>query len=68
MKAVYDVQGMSCGGCVKSVEKAIAAKLPGVQADVSLSDGSVTVHGDHDASAVREAVEDAGFSFGGPRG
>ena len=41
-----EVQGMSCGGCVKSVTAALTA-LPGVHAvSVDLSAGHVTVNGD----------------------
>lgn len=41
-----DVQGMSCGGCVKSVTAALN-RVPGVSAvDVDLQAGYVTVSGD----------------------
>ena len=41
-----EVQGMSCGGCVKSVTAALTP-LPGVTGvDVDLSGGHVTVTGD----------------------
>ena len=41
-----EVQGMSCGGCVKSVSAALTP-LPGVTGvDVDLSAGHVTVTGD----------------------
>ena len=41
-----EVQGMSCGGCVKSVTAALM-RLPGVSAvDVDLPAGHVTVNGD----------------------
>ena len=42
------VQGMSCGGCVKSVTAALKS-LPGVSSvDVDLPAGHVTVNGDLD--------------------
>ena len=41
-----EVQGMSCGGCVKSVTAALT-RLPGVSTvDVDLPAGHVTVNGD----------------------
>ena len=41
-----EVQGMSCGGCVKSVTAALTP-LPGVNTvEVDLSAGNVTVNGD----------------------
>jgi len=67
MATTYEVKGMSCEGCVRSVSKAIAAQLPNVKAEVSLQNASVTIEGDHEASAVEQAVEDAGFTFGGPK-
>ncbi|MFW5741518.1 MAG: heavy-metal-associated domain-containing protein [Myxococcota bacterium] len=68
MQATYEVKGMSCQGCVKSVAGAIAANVPNVETDVSLEDASVTIRGQHDPAAVERAVEEAGFTFGGPRG
>jgi copper chaperone len=58
------VEGMSCGGCVRSVTAALKA-LPGVaDADVSLEAAQARVR--YDPAAVseeqlRRAVEDAGF-------
>ena len=41
-----EVQGMSCGGCVKSVTAALT-RLPGVSTvDVDLQAGHATVNGD----------------------
>ena len=47
MTTIYlEVQGMSCGGCVKSVTSALT-RLPGVSTvDVDLQGGHVTVNGD----------------------
>ncbi|WP_306224463.1 heavy-metal-associated domain-containing protein [Bosea beijingensis] len=60
----FKIEGMDCGHCVSSIEKAIRA-LPGVEAvKVSLSDKSAIVKHDPAAisqHAVFEAVEDAGF-------
>ena len=67
MDKTYDVQGMTCGGCVKSVTNAVSAALPNAKIDVSLEAGTVRVEGDHDEAAVRQAVEDAGFDFGGAK-
>jgi copper chaperone len=57
----YGVGGMSCGGCVASVTKAVE-KL-GVTAAVDLAAGTVTVRGAADEAAVKKAVEGAGFDF-----
>jgi copper chaperone CopZ len=56
------VDGMSCGGCVVSVEKALA-RVAGVRSVVvSLDRKEATVEGEAlDATALRRAVEDAGY-------
>ena len=59
------IGGMSCGGCAKSVTRALKA-LPGVsQADVSLERAEATIVFDPEKvakPALVQAVEDAGFS------
>lgn len=64
-QATYEVQGMTCGGCAASVTRAIQRVIPGVEVDVQLAGGHVTVKGAHDEALVREAVEGAGFDFAG---
>ena len=58
------VTGMTCGGCVNSVQKVLAA-LPGVQsAEVSLTPGQARVRFDPsklERAALVQAVVDAGF-------
>ena len=58
------VTGMTCGGCVNSVQKVLAA-LPGVQsAEVSLTPGQARVTFDPSKlkrAALVQAVVDAGF-------
>ena len=61
----YRVEGMSCNHCKTSVEKAVAA-LPGVErAEADLAEKSLSVVGNADERALKEAVEKAGFGFGG---
>jgi copper chaperone len=63
-EVTIEVEGMSCGGCVKNVTGALKA-LPGVgDAQVSLAEASATVRYDPakvSVAALREAVENAGF-------
>ena len=64
MKHEFEVRGMHCGGCVKSVTRAVS-QLPGVQAvEVSLETGAASVQYD-DATvapaAIVAAIEAAGF-------
>ncbi len=60
------VTGMTCGGCVSSVQKVLTA-LPGVQsAEVTLSPGQARVIFDPSViarAALEQAVIDAGFGI-----
>ncbi|MDP2795477.1 MAG: cation transporter [Sulfurisoma sp.] len=58
------VNGMSCGGCVKSVTNVLTA-LPGVsKAEVTLTPGEARVEFDPaqvTRAAMAKAIDDAGF-------
>ena len=61
--ASYTVVGMTCGHCVDAVTEEVSA-VPGVTAvDVDLASGGLTVTSAQpvDGSAVRAAVEEAGY-------
>ncbi len=62
-EVTYKVEGMTCGGCVSSVKKALE-KL-GATADVDLPSGRVKVAGAIDEARVKAAIEAAGFDFAG---
>jgi copper chaperone CopZ len=65
--ATYTVVGMTCGHCVTSVTEEVS-QVPGVTAvDVDLASGGLTVTSDApvDESAVRAAVEEAGYEVAG---
>jgi copper chaperone len=61
---VLEVDGMTCGGCVRSVTNVLKA-LPGVStAEVSLEKSQAKVTFDPalaNAGALRAAVEEAGY-------
>ena len=63
-----NVKGMTCGGCVASVTRALKA-VPGVDAvDVKLQPGQATVRYDASKVAVpklKAAIEDAGYDVVG---
>ncbi len=61
----YKITGMSCQGCVGSVTRALTAALPGAKITVELEGGLARIEGPHEAQAVQQAVEDAGFDYGG---
>ena len=55
------ISGMTCDGCVKSVER-VLLRVPGVErALVDLSTGKAVVGGNVSTEALVEAVEAAGF-------
>ena len=60
----FNIQGMTCGGCVNSVRRALSG-LPGVgQTDVSLEEGQATVEYDPalvSPEQLKSAVVDAGY-------
>ena len=65
--ATYTVVGMTCGHCVSAVTGEVSA-LPGVTAvDVDLASGGLTVTSEApvDETAVRAAVEEAGYEVAG---
>ncbi|MCM0616565.1 heavy-metal-associated domain-containing protein [Paenarthrobacter sp. TYUT067] len=62
----YGVEGLTCGGCVASVERAVKA-LDGVDtASVDLVPGGISrliITGSAGPSAVRDAVTSAGYGL-----
>jgi copper chaperone len=62
----YRVDGMTCGGCVASLTRALQNALPGLQIEVTLDGGLVRVHGTHDVAKVQQPVSAAGFTLVGP--
>jgi copper chaperone len=63
MEKSYTVDGMTCGGCARSVTAAIQAKAPGLTVEVDLEARRVRVAGPHESKQVEDAVEGAGFDF-----
>ncbi|GEO81644.1 heavy-metal-associated domain-containing protein [Pararhodospirillum oryzae] len=58
---IFSVEGMTCGGCVASVERAILRVVPQARVTVELDSGRVGVTPPGDALAICDAVEAAGF-------
>ena len=58
----FTVQGMTCGHCVSSVTEEVSEVAGVTDVQVDLESGQMVVTGDADASAVRAAVEEAGYS------
>ncbi len=55
------VSGMTCGGCAKSVEKAVLRKDAAASVEVDLSGGKVRVSTTLSRESVAEAIEGAGY-------
>lgn len=62
---VYRVEGMHCSHCEASVESAVKSIDGVTSAKASASTKTLIVTGKADESAVRDAVEKAGFTFKG---
>lgn len=65
MIKTYKIDGMACGHCKATVEKAVGALKGCESAVVDLSSGTVKVVGSVDPAAVSKAVALAGFTFSG---
>ena len=58
---VLKIEGMMCGHCKARVEKALKAVAGVETVEISLENKTATVTGSADASALRQAVTDAGY-------
>ncbi|MBL8645228.1 MAG: heavy-metal-associated domain-containing protein [Rhodospirillaceae bacterium] len=62
---IIPVEGMTCGGCVKSVERALGAQTGVMTAKASLEQKNVTVEFDAgiiQRAQLEQAIQKAGFS------
>jgi copper chaperone len=57
------VKGMTCGGCVRAVTRAVQAQDKAATVDVDLPSGKVTITGALSRDQAEAAVLDAGFSL-----
>ena len=59
-----NINGMTCGGCVKNVTNALNQVTGVQQADVSLEQNNAVINFDDsqtNETALKQAIEDAGF-------
>jgi len=61
----FQVQGMSCGHCVKAVTQAVQSVYPEARVEVDLETGRVRVESAADADRVARAIEEAGYTVSG---
>jgi copper chaperone len=55
------VEGMSCGGCVRSVTRSVQAVDGNAKIDVDLASKKVRVETQASLDAVKSAISDAGY-------
>jgi len=63
-KTLYRIEGMDCGGCVKSLTRSIQGYAPKASVVVELEQNLVAVEGASDED-VEAAAKAAGFDFKG---
>jgi copper chaperone len=61
MKYLLQVNGMSCGGCVKSIQNALKKLDASSKTEVNLENKEVSVETNLEEIKVREAITLAGF-------
>ena len=57
------VKGMTCGGCVKAVTRAVLAQDKAASVVVDLPSGKVTIEGALSQDQAEAAILDAGFTL-----
>lgn len=63
---VFKVNGMTCGGCAKHVEKALRSVEGVVQVDMDVPHGTAKVMGEAPFEVMAERVAKAGYELIGP--
>ena len=58
----FEVEGMSCGHCIRAITRAIHTLDPDARVDVDLAQGVVTVEGQLLADAVADAIAREGYT------
>jgi copper chaperone len=58
---IFNVQGMSCGHCVKAVTQALQAKDPDAEVKVDLGAKTVEVQSKLPSETVIEAIREEGY-------
>jgi copper chaperone len=58
---VFNVQGMSCGHCVKAITNAVQAKDPAASVRVDLAANEVGVESSLSAEQVIEVISEEGY-------
>jgi copper chaperone len=62
----FEVQGMSCQHCVAAVTRSIHEIDPQAQVRVDLERGRVAVESTQSTDALKDAIDEAGYTVLGP--
>lgn len=63
MKQVFQVEGMSCGHCVRAVTGAIREVDPDAAVQVDLASGTVDIASDRPRDQLADAIREAGYEI-----
>ncbi|HZY15977.1 MAG TPA: cation transporter [Ramlibacter sp.] len=61
MKQSFQVQGMTCGHCVRAVTQALKSLDPQAEVQVDLAAGRVEVQSQQDRAALAQAIAEEGY-------
>ena len=61
MNQSFQVQGMTCGHCVRAVTEAVKSVDPQAEVKVDLATGKVDVQSQQDRTALAKAFQDEGY-------
>lgn len=61
MNQTFQVQGMSCGHCVRAVTQAVRQIDPQAKVDVRLDQGKVEVDSTQPRETIAKAIADEGY-------
>jgi copper chaperone len=57
----FQVQGMTCGHCVRSVTAAVHSVDPAAEVEVDLASGRVQVRSEGDPARIAQAIAEEGY-------
>lgn len=63
MKQVFQVEGMSCGHCVRAVTGAVREIDPDADVQVDLASGTVDIASDRPRDQLADAIREAGYEI-----
>nr|WP_297352427.1 cation transporter [uncultured Caldimonas sp.] len=61
MNQTFQVQGMSCGHCVRAVTQAVQQLDPQAKVNVQLEQGTVEVDSNQPRAAIAKAIAEEGY-------